>query len=191
MWLRVFLICSQEIPVASDTFDMLLNRPGAVWVNRLPFLYSLIPVRRFKGDLEHKVGLVRRPSGFGQMLFDTTALFAFNHHCESVFRRFFGTSPPLDHHYMILFIDMACVFMRPTESPTCAMKKYMSGVLKDFLRTYAPQLNLSFEEIDRCSPISSLAIFRWALVCSRSFVPTIVLIFVCRSRCTRQDTLSS
>ncbi|KAF8876192.1 hypothetical protein CPB85DRAFT_1568154 [Mucidula mucida] len=123
---------SLEIPVASDTFDMLLNRPGAVWVNRLPFLYSLIPVRLFKGDFERKLGLVRRPSGFGQMLFDTTALFAFNHHCESVFRRFFGTSPPLDHHYMTLFIDMACVFTRPTESPTCAMKKYMSGVLKDF-----------------------------------------------------------
>ncbi|KAF8876184.1 hypothetical protein CPB85DRAFT_1568153 [Mucidula mucida] len=154
---------SVKIPASSDTFGMLLNCPGTVWVNRLPFLYSLCPVRLFRGDLERKLGLVRRPSGFGQRLFDSTALFAFNTHCEAVFRRFFGTSPPLDHRCMTLFIHMECIFTQPTESPTCVMKKYMSGVLKNFLRTNAPQLNISFEEIEQFSPISSLVIFDWIL----------------------------
>ncbi|KAF8911781.1 hypothetical protein CPB85DRAFT_1303421, partial [Mucidula mucida] len=165
-----------KIPASSDTFGTLLNCPGTVWVNRLPFLYSLCPVRLFRGDLERKLGLVRRPSGFGQRLFDSTALFAFNTHCEAVFRRFFGTSPLLDHHYMILFVDMARVSTRPTESPTCAMNTYMSGVLKDFLRTNAPQLNISFEEIEQCSPISSPVIFDWVLESMREAGYSLIVI---------------
>ncbi|KAF8876193.1 hypothetical protein CPB85DRAFT_1259945 [Mucidula mucida] len=155
---------SSEIPVPLDTFPSLLQYPGAVWANRISFVHSLYPTRKF--DYEHKLSLVRRPSGFGQRLFVTTAPFAYSVHSKKVFTRFFGSSPSLEAKTLTLFIDMAKAFARPAHDPFSTMNTYMNGVLKGFLRSSAIKLDLSLEEI-AAIPLDGLssAIFLWIVEC--------------------------
>ncbi|KAF9028754.1 hypothetical protein BDZ89DRAFT_1065842 [Hymenopellis radicata] len=157
---------SSVIPVPLDTFPILLQRPGAVWPNRLLFIHSLYPIRQVGRDYERKLSLVRRPSGFGQRLFVTTAPFACSVHSEKVFTRFFGPSPSLQAKYLTLFIDMAEAFAQRAHGPDSSINAYMNGVLKGFLLSSAIQLDLSLEEIAEI-PLngSSSGIFLWVLEC--------------------------
>ncbi|KAF8911787.1 hypothetical protein CPB85DRAFT_645893 [Mucidula mucida] len=126
------------IPMPSDVFHSLLQFEGAIWVNKLPFVHSLCASRRFSGDTHKKLSLVRRPAGFGQRMFMSTATFSCEMNSRDIVERLLNSPPcsPLKHEYLVLSIDMMRAFEGPAESLEDAMNGYMDGLWRDFVRNY-------------------------------------------------------